>query len=159
MKSAKNIQEFEKSKYCLQSSLICHEKDSLNILSNIFSVSFHRFNVNAMSISKNQLQIAKILIKNHFDFVIMEDVNTHHFNSAIRSAFFGMHEFNSMNYTIANPGIANFLGIHKYADIMPFKVVERLRLENAADIDLYKFAISTFKQRATQLGWDMDNKQ
>ena len=57
MKSAKNIQEFEKSKYCLQSSLICHEKDSLNILSNIFSVSFHRFNVNAMSISKNQLQI------------------------------------------------------------------------------------------------------
>ena len=72
-------------------------------------------------------------------------------NKIISSALFHIYKPSDKdisNIIGRNRGLSSFLGIKKYVNFMPTKVLKRLKIENAGDIELYNYALDLFNKNA-----------
>ena len=148
---------------CLQYPLSCQNANYSSILSAIFtSKSFIRYAPNnefvqyRLPISDRTMHTAKRLLKDHFDFIIMEYFNASATRNAIRYALFDNYNMSEkLSQSRANRGLIAELSELKYRDLMPPTVLKRLMSENAADIALYKYAVGLFRRRTKTERWDL----
>ena len=156
--------EIRQAANCLQNPHSCQNLNHhSSTLSAIFtSKSFERYAPNEefaqyrLPISDRTMHTAKRLLKDHFDFVIMEYFNTSATRNAIRYALFDNYNMSAkLSQSRPNRGLIAELSDMKYRDLMPPTVLQRLLRENAADIALYKYAVGLFRRRARAERWDL----
>eukprot|EP00607_Mallomonas_marina_P007850 CAMPEP_0182418950 /NCGR_PEP_ID=MMETSP1167-20130531/3333_1 /TAXON_ID=2988 /ORGANISM="Mallomonas Sp, Strain CCMP3275" /LENGTH=85 /DNA_ID=CAMNT_0024593457 /DNA_START=56 /DNA_END=313 /DNA_ORIENTATION=- len=85
----------------------------------------------------------------------MEQFGSTRFINAIHSAFLGQHHLNITEFGVVNSGLVTSMGM-KCTDLIPTEVLQRMKEENAMDIELYEYAVKIFEERAKIEGWDKE---
>mmetsp|Transcript_35907 Transcript_35907/g.36589 ORF Transcript_35907/g.36589 Transcript_35907/m.36589 type:complete len:385 (-) Transcript_35907:85-1239(-) len=142
--------KFQTAKECIFHSSQCPENRYTVLKSVVASTKSRRIKIQNITQS---LELCKHLLKEQFDFLITENITSLVSSNAIKSALFRIHAINMSEYGVHNSGILTTVG-GTYREILPKPVRERMERENAADIELYRYAVELFHQRAIEEGWN-----
>ena len=94
----------------------------------------------------------KELLRTHIDFIITEKYGEYSTAGAIASALNG-NRSDIVRLTKLHVGKGTFVSSSTYRQLMPPSVVRYLEQENAWDMELYRYAVQVFEERATVEGW------
>jgi len=126
--------------------------DNRFILHSVMAASSQDPNIYSLNITAG-LEVSKRLLREQFDFILIDDFDSPITKKALTAAMFGKYTEMS-SFGEANAGLMTNVGTNDYNDIMPPTILEKMRRENAADIALYEYAVELFGNRAREEGWD-----
>jgi len=150
----KQKQKVEEARKCLETPGC----DDTNLIQTILSGDKSKAKIKPEHLppfTYSRLQIAKRLLSEQFDFVILEQSDTIAYRRALETAMFGNIKLEKVIQ--ANKGIltrdVEEKEREKCTDLIPPSVLDRMEEENTIDLEFYYYAVNLFRQRAEASRW------
>lgn len=136
---------------CKENTIVDYKLNVLEQLSSMYHCYRNEF---PSPITRESLQVAKLLLQTHIDFIIMENYTERTTAGAIASLLNANKDdivrLTKMQYY----GASKLSSTRSYRNLMPPSIIKYLEIENELDLEFYRFAVLVFKERAENGYWN-----